>query len=97
MRVMTTIDLPLSAPHPRYRRALIGLLLAMFLGLLSLAAVQAMRVECRSQPDCFGDGSCLAVGEGNAVLGTGTNTKQCQLVMGDVRVPLPEWALSIIK
>jgi hypothetical protein len=96
---MTTIDLPLSAPHPRYRRAPIGLLLAMFLGLLSLAAVQAMRVKCRSQPDCFGtgDGSCLAVGEGNAVLGTGTDTKQCQLVMGDVRVPLPEWALAIIK
>ena len=90
---MTTIDLPLSTPHPRYQRALIGLLLAMFLGLLSLAAVQAMRVDCRDVylTDDFGR---ILLSDGGQRLQPDQN-KQCRL-NDNAWIPLPAWAQAIV-
>jgi len=94
MRIMTTIDLPVSALNPRYRRALIGLLLAMFVGSLSLAAVREMRVEC---PDVYltDDFGRILLSDDGQRLQPDQN-KQCRLNDGDVWVPLPAWAQAII-
>jgi hypothetical protein len=77
----------------KYRRAWIAILSLGFLGLMSLAAVREMKVECQAV-GLTGRGGAPLVGRGGALLTAG---EQCQLVMGDVRVPLPAWAQAIIK
>jgi len=67
------------------------------LGALSLAAVREMRIECRVEQDCLGvdSNTCLAVAPG-VFLATGTETRQCEIVLGNIRLPLPAWAQAII-
>jgi hypothetical protein len=91
---MTAIDPTTGALHPRYRRALIMLAI---LGALSLAAVREMRIECRAEQDCLGADSntCLSVGPG-VVLATGTETRRCEIVLGNIRIPLAAWVEAII-
>jgi len=91
--VMTAIDLPVSTLHPRHRRALIGLLLAMFLGLLSLAAVREMRVECRDVYLTDDFGRTLLSDDGQRL--QPDQNRQCRLNDG-AWVPLPAWAQAII-
>ena len=84
---MADVALP---PLPRRQRlAGRGLLLALFLGLLSFAAVSLMRVRCEQEY------LLMAAGGGYLLLTTGErialNQRQCHLVAGGVRVPLPSW------
>ena len=69
-------------------------IILMFLGLLSLAAVQKMRVECRNQYVMLEDGNYLLLNNGGRLLRA--EPQQFQLVIGNIRVPLPAWAQSII-
>ena len=80
---MAVVTVPDFTPS-KYRRAGIAILSLEFLGLMSLAAVREMKVECQT---------VLLTG-GGALL---TGGERCQLVMGDARVPLPAWAQAIIK
>ncbi len=87
---MAVVTVPDFTPS-KYRRAGIAILSLGFLGLMSLAAVREMKVECQA---------VLLTGGGGFLTGGGallTDGEQCQLVMGDVRVPLPAWAQAIIK
>jgi hypothetical protein len=69
-------------------------MLALFFG-LSFAAVREMRVDCRNQYLMVNASSYLLVGDGGRLLLGGP--QQCELVMGDVGVSLPEWAQTVIK
>jgi hypothetical protein len=80
---MAVVTIPDFTPS-KYRRAWIAILSLGFLGLMSLAAVREMKVECQA---------VLLTG-GGALL---TGGEQCQLAMSDVRIPLPAWAQAIIK
>jgi hypothetical protein len=88
MAVATFPDIP----SRKQQRARIALVLALFFGLLSLAAVREMKVEC---------GAVLLTGGGKLLTGGGkplTAGQHCQLVIGDeVRAALPPWAGSIFK
>ena len=88
---MAVVTVPDFTPS-KYRRAGIAILSLGFLGLMSLAAVREMKVECQAVLLTGGGG--ILTGRGGALL---TGGEQCQLVMGDVRVPLPAWAQAIIK
>jgi len=89
---MAVVTVPDFTPS-KYRRAGIAILSLGFLGLMSLAAVPEMKVECQAVGLTGRDGAPL-IGRDGALL---TDGEQCQLVMGDVRVPLPAWAQAIIK
>jgi hypothetical protein len=87
---MAVVTIPDFTPS-KYRRAWIAILSLGFLGLMSLAAVREMKVECQA---------VLLTGGGAFLTGGGallTGGEQCQFVMGDVRIPLPAWAQAIIK
>ena len=72
------------------------LLLLAFLGLISLAAIQAMTVECQDESLTADDGiTLLTANDGVTLLTTGR--QQCQLVVGGGRVPLPVWAQPIME
>ena len=65
-------------------------LLALFLGLLSVAAVSQMRVKCEPVVLTADNGvTVLTADDGVTILTTGE--QQCHLVAGGVRVPLPSW------
>jgi hypothetical protein len=72
------------------RKAWIAILL-LLLGLMSLAAVQHMKVECRSV--------LLTAGQNLLTLGRNlaAESQGCELIAGDIRVPLPAWAEGIRK
>jgi len=91
---MTAIDPTTGKLHPRYLRVLITLAV---LGTLSVAAVRESRIECRVEQDCLSaDGNtCLGVAPG-VFLATGTETRRCEIVLGTIRLPLPEWAQAIL-
>jgi outer membrane lipoprotein SlyB len=69
-------------------------MLALFFGLLSLVAGREIKVECRNQAVGRNGGGAVGLNVGGAV---GRNGRQCEIVMGDVRVWLPAWAQAIIK
>jgi intracellular septation protein A len=70
-------------------RAWIALMLVLLFGVLSLAAVRKMKVECVTVL-LIGAGKLLT--EGRNLL---TGGQRCQLVVGDeIRVPLPTWAAA---
>jgi hypothetical protein len=73
-------------------------MMLVILGLLSLAAVREMRIECRVAQDCLGVDSytCLGVAPG-VFLATGTETRRCEIVLGNIRLPLPSWAQAIFR
>jgi len=79
----------------QYRRARIVVLLLAFFGLISLAAVQSMTVECQDEYLTADDGITLLTADDGVTLLT-TGRQQCQLVVGEGRVPLPGWAQPII-
>jgi hypothetical protein len=94
-RFMTVGTLPAFAP-PNLKRLLIALTLALLFGLLSLAAVRETRVECRNQYLMLQGGGYLLLTGGSGRILLAGGRQQCQLVMGDVRVPLPAWAQAVI-
>jgi hypothetical protein len=66
------------------------------LGLISLAAVQAMTVECQDKYLTADDGiTPLTADDGVTLLTTGR--QRCQLVVGGGPVPLPGWAQPIME
>jgi hypothetical protein len=71
----------------------VALGLALFLG--AFAAVREMRVDCPSRYLMLNGGGYLMLNGGGRILLNGSS--QCDLVMGDVRVPLPAWVQAIIK
>jgi hypothetical protein len=80
---------PVDAPL-NHRRAWVTLMLALFLGLLSLAAVREPKVQCQPEYLLADDGiTRLTADDGVRRLTTGR--QQCQLELGDLRVPLPSW------
>ena len=95
---MAVVTLPdFEQDHYRPTRTKIAFLLLVFFGLILLAAVREIKVECRSEKDCLGvaPGSCMGVGPGAVAL-AGTETRQCEVVMGDIRILLPAWALRFV-
>jgi hypothetical protein len=67
-------------------------MLAIFLG-LTLAAVREMREDCRSQNLLTDSGDRLLTDFGGRLL----LDQQCEVVAGDLRVPLPAWTQVIRK
>ena len=82
---MADVAAPTFTPR-RHGRAVLALLLVLFLGLLSFAAVGQMTVKC---------GPEYLTGNGKILTGNGqpltTGRQQCQVVAGEFRVPLPAW------
>jgi hypothetical protein len=83
---------PVRAPFD-HRRSWVVLMLALFLGLLSLAAVVAAReVECQEEYITADDGVTRLTGDGVKL---STGRQQCQLALGNLRVALPPWVRAI--
>jgi len=67
------------------------LVLALFLG-MSLAAVMEMKIECRDEPDCvrLESGGRLLLEDGvSCLLRVEQKRRQCELIVGTIRIPLP--------
>jgi hypothetical protein len=78
-------------PLPRRQRlAVRTLLLALFLGLLSFAAVSQMQVKCEPVVLTADDGVTVLTADDGVTILTG-DEQQCHLVTGEYRVPLPSW------
>jgi hypothetical protein len=92
---MAVVTVPDFVPR-QYKRARIVVLLLAFLGLISLAAAQAMTVECQDEYLTADDGITLLTADDGVTLLT-TGRQQCQLVVGGGRVPLPVWAQPIME
>lgn len=77
--------------------ALVAIMLALVLGRFSPVAVREMRTECRNEPQSLGlnSGRHLALNSRGPHL-VNEQRQQCQLEMGDVRVPLPAWGVPHI-
>jgi hypothetical protein len=87
---MSVVTVPgYDAPRD-LRRASVALLPLVFLGLVSLAVVATVKVECRDEL-LTGGGAMLTGGE--ALLTTGR--QQCWVGFGEVSVPVPAWAQAI--
>ena len=97
---ITAMVMSVAAPpsRPRYAWEWLALLharwitlvLALLIGLLSLTAVQEMKVECRSQNQILTSESGVPLtSETGRTLVTDDEGQQCQLVVGRARVPLP--------
>jgi len=84
---------PFGAPVVR-RRVWVTLMLALLLGLLSLAAVREMKVECGPEYLTADDGATLLTADDGVPLLT-TGRQRCQLELGNLRVPSPRWVHAI--
>jgi hypothetical protein len=95
---MMTIAIHSGIAPQLQRRAWIALMLVLFFGLLSLAAVREVREDCRSEPQYLMRNSGGYVGRNSGGrIRLEQDRQQCQLVAGDVRVPLLAWAKEIFK
>lgn len=83
---MSLAALPATAP---YRRPFPWSAFALFLGLLSLAAVEQERLECRGSDVFLRDGYGFLITDGFGRPITLGRERKCQLVAGYVRVPWP--------
>jgi hypothetical protein len=90
--VPTTIAVNPEITPRKVRGAQTAIILGLFFG-LSFAAVREMRVDCRDQVLGLNRGGALGLNADGAVP---LNSQQCELDLGDVRVPLPAWALGIV-
>ena len=90
---MSVVTLPPFTSR-KQRRAWVVLALALFLGLLSLAAVRVTRIDCRDVYLTGDDGRFLTSDAGTPLT---ADQQQCQLDLGEIRVPLPAWAQAIIN
>ncbi len=82
----------LPAVDPFLKQVSFGLLIALFLGLLSLVAVASMRMECSTTSDFLltTDGKYLVTeSHGRIIIG---QKRQCDLLAGSERLPLTSWA-----
>lgn len=63
-----------------------------------MVAVREARIVCRSEPQylMLENGGYLLL-QGGGRLRLYVDRQLCELDMGEVRVPLPTWVLSIIK
>jgi hypothetical protein len=86
---------PVGAPVVR-RRVWVTLMLALLLGLLSLAAVREMKVECGPEYLTANDGATLLTADDGVPLLT-TGRQRCQLELGNLRVPSPRWVHAILR
>ena len=66
----------------------LALLLALFLGLLSFAAVREVTVRCEQGYLLLEGGGCLLLNGGGCLA---LNGEQCHIAAGDIRVPVPPW------
>jgi hypothetical protein len=89
IRKMAVVTVPGYAPRTYRRRSLL-LLVLVFLGLISLAAVVPAKIDCRDEL-LTGGGAPLT--GGGALLTTGR--QQCRLVLGEFAVALPAWAQAM--
>jgi hypothetical protein len=86
---MAVVTIPQFAPR-QYRKARLALLLLVFLSLISLVAVQEIKLDCANEY-LTGKGKILTLGGRRA-----SERQQYWLVIGGERVPLPVWAQSIM-
>jgi hypothetical protein len=75
----------------RQRVAVRTLLLALLLGLLSFTAVAQMRVKCEPVYLMDDDGVTVLTADDGVTVLTADGERQCHLVAGAFRVPLPSW------
>lgn len=93
---MSVAQFPLYYPS-LYRRARLGLILVLLLGLLSL--VSAMSGQCRTEQACLGleKGGCLGL-NGGGVLLLHEKTTRCELTAGDwLRIAISEQVADILR
>jgi hypothetical protein len=90
---MTVVTVPGYAPRTFHRRTLL-LLVLLFLGVISLAALAPVKIDCRDELLTADDGKTLLTG-GGALLTTGR--QQCRLVLGELAVALPAWAQAMAR
>jgi hypothetical protein len=96
-----TVTLPPLAALPNLRRRWVMLMLALFFGLVSLAAVvtpipsiEEAKFECHPQVLTADDGvTSLTADDGQTLLSTGL--QECQAEPADHWIPLPAWARGI--
>jgi hypothetical protein len=71
--------------------ACLVVMVALFLGFLSLAAVREMTVKCRDEPIYITtvNGDRLTLEDGTTFLVAEQKRRECRLVLGDVGIPLP--------
>jgi hypothetical protein len=84
--------LPSQAPTnwPWLNPMVAAWLLAIFLGLISLAAVREMAVGCRDEPIglALENGGCLMLEDGSGCLALEQKRRQCRVVFGQVGISL---------
>jgi hypothetical protein len=90
---MAVVTVPSILPS-NHRRRWITLVVVAFFGLLSLAAVLTMRVECRNDYLLAESGGYLLYESGERIA---LHSKQCRVVVGRLRLPLPAWTQAIVK
>ena len=89
---MSVVAGTIYPPH-FYRRGRVAvLILALLFGLLSLAAVDAVRIDCENSY-LTGNGQRLTGNGGFLTLGP----PQYWLVAGGARVPLPAWGYPLVE
>jgi hypothetical protein len=73
-------------------------MLALFFGVLLLTAVREMRIECRSQDQhlILESGGYLLLNDGGR-LRLHEKRRQCEIDIGNIRVPLPAWVRALIE
>jgi hypothetical protein len=84
---MTVVN-PALPVRVHYSQAWATLIIALLLGLLTMAAVEAARVDCRDVLETSGGGGLMTPGGGARMAPSG---QRCELRLGDLRVPLPQW------
>ena len=79
----------------KYRRAKIALLVLAVVGLISFAVAAKLPERCQFHQDCLDSGSCLEVAPGSPLL-TGTVSRRCEVVAGNMRFRVPKRGQLII-
>jgi hypothetical protein len=94
---MSAVAVPPYTPH-KYRRARIGVLVLVFLGLMFFAAVRTMAVDCRNEHQrlLLNSGGCIALHQGGCLL-LNEQRERCEVVAGDLRWALSERAAAILR
>ena len=84
--LMTLVN-PALPVRIRLQARLATLMIAILLGLLSMAAVETASVGCRDVFETPGGGGLMTPGGGGLM----TAGRRCELRLGDLRVTLPQW------
>jgi hypothetical protein len=94
---MAVISVPGFAPRRYGGPWIAGTVLSLFLGVMALAAVSAMRLDCHQEHQRYltNSGGYLAFNQGGRQL-MNEQRRVCKLVEGGFELLLPDWAQAIV-